>query len=285
MNDRPTVAFLIPFASRKVKAKWNVACAQLRQTLKSIENSNSGNYCVVVAGHEPPDFDVGFDSRFYFLSLDHSIPSHDNYTAALILDKLAKIDAAWNYAKSKCNPRYVMKLDADDFISARLVEWLETADDEAGYLIKYGWMWRSGSRYLIQRTEYFDRTCGSCLITRSDVIDECGPFLTDWEGVPFDEPSSALAAGDHYSLVPGSRIGTLLLNDSCIRYSAQFAYLGLRLSTVPFLAVVYGTGNRDSVEGRRRPKWQQTPTVRMLVGRIRRTRFITKSLRREFMLD
>jgi hypothetical protein len=192
MSDMPSVVFLIPFASRRRKSKWETACAHLRQTLKSIQNSTNGNYRVVVAGHEAPDFDVGFDSRFYFLPLNHSFPSHDNYGVAVKLDKLTKIAAAWNYAKLTWNPNYVMKLDADDLISSRLVDWLGNANDEAGYLIKHGWLWRSESRYLIQRTEYFDRVCGSCLIVRSDLADKNGPFLTEVEGVRLDETSSRL---------------------------------------------------------------------------------------------
>jgi hypothetical protein len=284
VNDTPSVVFLIPFASRRRKSKWEIACAQLRQTLKSIQNSTNGNYRVVVAGHEAPDFDVGFDSRFYFLPLNHPFPSHDNYGVAVKLDKLIKIAAAWNYAKLTWNPNYVMKLDADDFISSRLVDWLDNANGEAGYLIKHGWLWRSESRYLIQHTEYFDRVCGSCLIVRSDLADKKGPFLTEVEGVPLDEASSRFAARDHYSLVPGSGISTLLLNDSHQRYEAQFSYLGHKLSSVPFSAVVYRAGNPDNITGiaeRGRP----TYTLRMLVGSIRRTRFITKSLRREFMLE
>ena len=147
--------------------------------LRSIQNSSSGNYRVIVAGHEPPDFDVSFDSRFHFLSLNHPVPSDHSYTPALVLDKLTKIAAAWNYAKPRWNPKYVMKLDADDLVSSKLVEWLDNADGEAGYLIKHGWVWRSESRHLFQRTEYLDRTCGSCLIIRSDVADKTGPFLTD----------------------------------------------------------------------------------------------------------
>ena len=284
MSDMPSVVFLIPFASRRRKSKWETACAHLRQTLKSIQNSTNGNYRVVVAGHEAPDFDVGFDSRFYFLPLNHPFPSHDNYGVAVKLDKLIKIAAAWNYAKLTWDPNYVMKLDADDFISSRLVDWLGNANGEAGYLIKHGWLWRSESRYLIQRTEYFDRVCGSCLIVRSDLADKNGPFLTEVEGVRLDETSSRVAARDHYSLVPGSGISTLLLNDSHQRYEAQFSYLGYKLSSVPFSAVVYRTSNPDSTTAtaeRERP----TYTLRMLIGSIRRTRFITKSLRREFMLE
>lgn len=284
-NNRPTLAFLIPFASRKVKSKWNIAGAHLQQTLRSIQNSSSGNYRVVVAGHELPEFDVRFDSRFQFLSLNHPIQSdHNCYTPALVLDKLTKIAAAWNYAKPTWNPKYVMKLDADDLVSSKLVEWLDKRGGEAGYLIKHGWVWRSESRYLLQRTEYFDRTCGSCLIIRSDVADKTGPFLTEWEGVPSDGGISSFAASAEHSANPRSRISTLLLNDTCTQFASQFAYLGHRLPIVPFNAVVYRTGNADSVEGVIRQRTPPTQTLRMLVGRIRRTRLITKALRKEFML-
>jgi hypothetical protein len=282
IDDRPLVAFLVPFASRRVKPKWEIACAHLLQTLRSIENSSNGNYCVVVAGHEAPDFDARFDSRFRFLSLNHSIRSHENYHVSLVRDKLLKIAAAWDYAKRTWNPRYVMKLDADDFVSSKLVDWLDNAGGEAGYLIKHGWRWHSGSR-LIEGTEYLDRTCGSCLIIRSDLADRTGPFLTEAEGVPLETANSRFAASDHYSLVPGSGISTLLLNDSHQRYAAQFAYLEHELATIPFKAVVYRTSNPDSssrFDTFSRPEY----TLRMAVGSIRRTRLITQKLKKEFIL-
>jgi hypothetical protein len=281
-DDRPLLAFLIPFASRKVKRNWELASAHLRQTLRSIHNSSNPNYCVIVAGHEPPVFDVSFDSRFHFLSLNHSLPSHDDYHVSLVRDKLTKIAAAWSYAKQTWNPRYVMKLDADDLISSKLVAWLDKAAGEAGYLIKHGWVWRSGSP-LVERTEYLDRTCGSCLLIRSDLADRNGPFLTELEGAPLDEASSAFAARDPYSLIPGSGVTTLLLNDTHQRCAAQFAYLGHELSGVPFQAVVYRTSNPDSTS-RFGGFWRAQCTLRMLVGRVRRTRLITQRLRKEFML-
>src|SRR5260370_3236668 len=126
-----------------------------------------------------------------------------------------------------------MKLDEDDLVSSKLVEWLDNADGEAGYLIKHGWVWRSAS-YFLQRTEYFDRTCGSCLIIRSDVVDQTGPFLTEWEGVPSDEANASLVASNEHSAIPVSRISTLLLNDTCTRFASQFEYLGHTLSNVHF---------------------------------------------------
>ena len=282
MNDTPSVVFLIPFASRSVRPNWRAACKYLQQTLRSIRNSTSQNYRVVVAGNEHPEFETDFDSKVHFVLVKHPFPSHTDHRAALRLDKLAKIDAAWRYTKANWQPKYVMKLDADDFISSRLVGWLDDARSEAGYLIQHGWFWRSGARYLIQRTEHLDRVCGSCLIIRSDLADRTGPFLTEAEGTTLDKAGSQFSASDHYSLVPGSGITTLLLNDTHQRYASQFSYLGHEVHTIPFDAVIY-RASPESVTGVSGDgDWKFN--LRMTLGAIRRTRFITQSLRKEFML-
>jgi hypothetical protein len=277
----PSVAFLIPFASRRTKSRWDIACAHLRQTLNSVQNSTNESYCVVVAGHETPDFNFESNPRFHFLSVDHAIPNHEDPVVRGRLDKLAKIAAAWKHATAVWNPHYVMKLDADDLISSRLVQWLENFGGDAGYLIRHGWVWRSGARHIFQGTEYLDRVCASCLIIRSDIAEQEGPFLTGVEGTRLDEASISFAVTNQYSLVPGSGTSTLLLNDSHQRYAAQFAYLGHRITSVPFKAVVYRTGNPESNSAALKT---ERPTLRMRLGAIRRTKLITNSLRREFAL-
>lgn len=281
LREKPRVAFLIPVPSVRRVKDWHIGCAYFKQTLLSILNSRGDDYCVVAAGHEFPNFQLPQDLRFKFLSLDHSLPSQkDGDYAAAVKDKIIKLAAAWDYAKSVWNPQYVMKLDWDDLISSRLVEWLLSAKGEAGYLIKRGWIWRSPVPYLVQRTEYFDRVCGSCLLIRSDLVDKTGPFLTHVEGTSLSPEGYQFAANDHHSLVPGSAMGTLLLNDSHQRYAAQFDYLGQRLGTVPFNAAVCRIGH-----GNNAGQPLGTETARMLLGRLRRTRLITPKLRKEFMLD
>src|SRR6266496_5212794 len=118
-RSKPQLAFLIPIASPRRIRNWHIACAYFEQTVSSIFNSTSGNYCVVAVGHEPPDFELPKDARFEFVSLDHSLPSLENgYYRAAVKDKLIKLGAAWNYAKSAWNPQYVMKLDSDDLVSS-----------------------------------------------------------------------------------------------------------------------------------------------------------------------
>ena len=280
MRNKTRLAFLIPVASPRRAKDWQLACALFKQTLSSVFNSGDENYCVVAAGHEPPNFQLPEHPRFKFLSLDHPLPSlEQGYWFAAVRDKMIKLEAAWKYAKSTWSPRYVMKLDWDDLVSSRLVEWLVSAEDEPGYLLKHGWILRLRVGRFMERTEYFDRVCGSCLIIRSDLADQPGPFLTEVEGAMLDESSARFAAADHYSLVPGAGTGTLLLNDCHQRYAAQFAYLGHRLATVPFHAAVcrLGHGNNAGIQSR-------AETARMFLGRIRRTRMLTPSLRKEFML-
>ena len=229
-------------ASARVVRNWRVACSYFKQTLASVFNSTADDYCVVVVGHEPPDFPLPQDQRLKFLSLDHPLPSQEGgYWVAAVKDKMTKLSAAWDYAKHTWNPQYVMKIDWDDLVSSRLVEWLVSAEDEAGYRIKHGWVWRPTLPHLIQRTEQFDRSCGSCLIIRSDMADRTGPFLNSCEGAKLDDVSQQIEATDLYSLVPGAATGTLLLNDTPSRAEAQFAYLGHRLATVPFRAAVLRT--------------------------------------------
>jgi hypothetical protein len=281
MNQNPRIAFLIPIPSSRRAKDWRVGCALFRQTLSSILNSTAQDYYVIVAGHEAPDFELPQEGCFKFLSLDHPLPSQkDGDYPAAVKDKMIKLAAAWDYAKSMWKPQYVMKLDWDDLISSRLVEWLITARKEAGYLIRCGWIWRSQVPYLVQRTEYFDRVCGSCLIIRTELTDRIGPFLTHVEGTDLGAEGYQFAANDHYSLVPGSEIGTLLLNDSHQRYSAQFEYLGERLATVPFNAAVCRIGH-----GNNAGQPFGTESARMFLGRLRRTRLITPRLRKEFMLE
>jgi len=283
MTEQPSIVFLIPFGSSQVRANWSTACKYLQQTIRSVRNSACQNYQAIVAGNEEPELEQAFDNKVHFLSAHNQFPSHPDARAAQRTDKLAKIAAAWTYAKSKWQPKYVMKLDADDFISSKLVGWLDDNGTEAGYLIRHGWLWHSGARHLIQRTEYVDRVCGSCLIIRSDLADRAGPFLTEAEGMALGPAGSSFAMRDHYSLVPGSGTSTLLLNDTHQRYSAQFSYLGHELHTFPFHAVIYRVSS-DSMAGMTGDRSHKF-NLRMWLGGIRRTRFITQKVRTEFMLD
>jgi hypothetical protein len=112
------------------------------------------------------------------------------------------------------------------------------------------------------------------------LADEQGPFLHSCDGVNLDEYNRGLEMVDKHSLLPGAQRGSLLLNDSHARAVAQFKYLGHELAVVPFPAAVYRIGHGNNASG----QFHRTRTLRMLLGRIRRTRVITTGMRKEFMV-
>jgi len=284
MKQMPSiVSFLIPFASKKVKKNWVKACDDLQATLSSILNSTNPNLNVVIVGNEYPTFNVESDSRVKFISLDsHSNVQHDSVISGR-LDILRKMKSAYQYADQNFKPSYFMRCDADDLISNRLVQWLETAPSSPGFLINLGWVWDQ-NKYLIQYSERHDRMCGTCLVIRNDYAKKEGPFLTNVDGVEFNEEQLAFSYKDKYSLIPGSKNTSILFNDSHTRFAAQFKYFGVDVKKIPFAAVVYKIRNQDSLSFKFDDRINKKYTFRECLGKWRRMRFISKKLKAEFAL-
>jgi hypothetical protein len=277
MNKKPRIAFVIPIASARVIGDWNLGCKYLQQTLASIFNSTNGNFRVVVAGHEKPDFSLPVDPRFKFLSLSHPISKKELITYDdKVRDKLIKVDAAWNYAKETWDPDYVMQVDWDDFISSRLVEWLIKSENNPGYRITKGWRWPNKSRFLIHIMDKFDQLCGSSLIIRKDIADLTGPFNVINDSV-------RKHVKDHCSVVPEALKSTILCNNQHHRAQAYFSYLGYELSEVSFQAAIYRTNNIISLSKAGRGD-NKVHSMCWVIGYIRRTRFINRTLKKEFSL-
>ena len=139
MTEEPSVVFLIPFGSRQVRANWSTACEYLQQTSVRYETrpfTITESSLLVMKSRKLKKHSI---AKFIFCR-NNQFLLHLDVRAAQRSDKLAKIGAGWTHAKSKWQPEYVMKLDADDFISSRLVGWLDANGTEAGYLIRYGWL-------------------------------------------------------------------------------------------------------------------------------------------------
>ena len=119
-----TITFIIPFVAKYSESQWQDRCAKLQQSLRSILNSSNKNFEVVIAGHDKPDFLLQGQERIHFVSVDSQRP--DPVRKDVIearADKLRKVAAAWNFAQANWDSDYVMKYDADDFISSKLVNW------------------------------------------------------------------------------------------------------------------------------------------------------------------
>jgi len=264
------LTFIIPIPCRNFVVDWDLLCGYLRQTLTSLLNSKDPRLGVVVIGQDHPGSYLVEDERVHFIKPEGSaLPAEEKSPPAIMRDWMSKLEVGRKYAAKELPSRYLMRMDADDFISNRIVGFVAEGDNAAGYRLPHGWVWNTGSRYLIEKTERFDLVCGSCIIVRSDVADE----EFDFNELGVEIPEQAIITQCGYSR-------SLLINEAHGLAPKAFAVRGLKLQSAPFAAAVYRIGSRNSVTGRT----NRVHSLRMLLGRLRRLRLLTPALRREFAL-
>ena len=272
------MVFIVPFVSEDRSGNWNLACLHLEQTIASIFNSQDPRFAVVVAGNDEPAFAFPDDERFSFVQVASQLLSADECPFAYSRrDKVAKVAAAWEYAKDKWKCQYAMKVDADDFISSRLVGWVASQSRVAAYVVKNGWAWRDGAKYWIERFDGFDGSCGTSVIVRSDLAD-LPVTLENQRDYEYEGLNVVDGSESGHRLASESR--TLLANNRHRRTVGYFRAHGYAVVGIPFSAAIYRVGNIHSLSGRD----HRVHSLRMRLGRMRRIRFITSNLRQEFMI-
>jgi hypothetical protein len=270
MDKNRAVTFIIPFGSRLFAKDWKSACFYLKQTILSILNNDNPNLAVVIVGNDFPEGSIPNDFRVHFTSIAAQTVNSDQVrnTAVMVRDQMTKMQEGWEYAKTHLPSKYVMRMDADDLLSRKVVGFLAT-ENKPGFRVSDGWIWNSGDRWLIERTERFDLLCGSSNIFRSDVADKTFDIGQLLESVP----EHILAA------IPDLKC-TLITNRFHAYAGKAMELCGLQIDRLPFGAAVYRVGNVNSEMQRT----VQSHSVRFLLGRIRRLRFLSPTIRKEFAL-
>lgn len=261
---------IIPFAARGFARDWNLACDYLGKTIGSLLNSEDSRLKVVVVGHDHPGDSIPKDSRVSFIAC--SVPPPPLSTARdavqIIKDQRQKMLCGWTHVKDHQPTKYVMRMDADDFLSRKIVGFLADRNDP-GFRITDGFVWNSRSRYTLEATEYFNLLCGSSVIVRSDLAEK-----------EFDFEQVCESVSESLLLAHGQSKPSLLINEMHACSGRAMEIHGLKIQSIPFRAAIYRVGNVNSYMQRDR----KIHSLRFLLGRLRRLRFLTPSLRREFAL-
>ena len=86
-----TFGIVIPLKSKKISRDWNVTSGTLERTINSVLAQTDGDFIVVVAGHDKPEFMDGLsDKRIRFVSVDFPIPDRaaPDFTNQLLINHL-----------------------------------------------------------------------------------------------------------------------------------------------------------------------------------------------------
>jgi hypothetical protein len=263
------LTFIIPVRHPDNARDWDALCGRLSQTMASIAAQTHDDWrCVIVAneGARLPPMPKGFVvERVTFPPNPNYDLQQDNLEAgyeAVRLDKGRRILVGMLAAAQS---DYFMVVDDDDFVSARLVDYVARHRGANGWKIDLGFLWNEGGQ-LMMGYDNFAHFCGTSLIIRSDLYQLPSRF---------EDCSEAFIK---------SMLG------SHKRIASELAERGRALSPLPFRGAVYRIGHAGahSKSGsilRAHIFCRDTlKDVRKLAHNLRRLRMVDSAMRREFGL-
>jgi hypothetical protein len=188
--------FIVPVKSREITQSWKLLSRLLERCLKSICNQTSPNFKVIVICNQIPEITFSHPS-IHYLEVNFPVPKtipqerekikgyehiHSLDIANKNADKARKILRGIEYAR-QFNPSHVMVVDADDCVSCHLVEFVDQHPEEDGWVMRKGYLYREGSRFLYVNQKKFNHVSGTSLLIKYD------KYLVAFENPDFYRPS------------------------------------------------------------------------------------------------
>lgn len=224
--------------------------ALLKGTLMSVTNQTSDDFVVIVVGNKRPAFVL--PEKVHFVPVDFPAPAPPNgpntEREPFVWDKGTKIGVGLA-AAAEFNPDHVMLFDADDFVSAKLVEFVAAGRKEDVWVVRDGLMYsRRRNVYVLQRD--FNRSCGTSFVV---------PYTAYGKPASLTPHATQVEVADAF----GERLNRIMgaHRDAHLWYFQA----GYNVASVPFTGAVYhvDTGENHSgksLRGFARPLTRQIET-------------------------
>jgi len=258
------LCFVIPLKSKSVSYDWASVCKLFEASLQSAYQQTDPDFKVIAIHHEKPNLVTRYDWRVEFLEADRSPPhaGSDQITqpqyASMVKDKARK-RALGMVRVGELKPDFIMFMDADDLVSCRLARFVNSNRQSNGWMLKRGYKYRYGSRFI-----YYDDcyNCGTNAIINSELT-YCPKDTIQ------QETSQSLILTNGHQII-----------------EQKMASLGYPLEHLPFPGAVNVIGHQDRLTPIRyivrQEKSKKNRSLRMLLGRLRRTRPLNRKLKQEF---
>lgn len=159
------LAFIIPLKSPKVSTSWEAISKLFERSIRSVCNQNSSNFQAIVVCNEKPQIQFSHPHITY-IEVDFPLPRSD--LESKDFDRERKVLRGLNYAR-QLGASHVMIVDADDCVSKHLAEFVSDRLQENGWLIRRGYWYKDGSKYIKIMRKGFDRYCGTSTIIKTDL--------------------------------------------------------------------------------------------------------------------
>jgi len=140
--------FVVPFKGHACCSDWAIAAQLCARAISSMLAARS-EIKVVLVCNEPPDR-LPLDSRLIVKSVATPTPRNRH---EMMEDKYFKIKLGLTLAREFA-PMWVMRADADDLISRRLVPFIDQQRPYGAWYSETGWLHSYGSRWVIKQRNF-----------------------------------------------------------------------------------------------------------------------------------
>jgi len=258
------LCFVIPIKSKSVSYDWGSVCKLFEASLQSAYQQTDTDFKVIAIHHEKPKLKKRYDWRVEFLEADCSPPhTYRNQVTqsqyeSMVRDKARK-RALGMVRVGELKPDFTMFMDADDLVSSYLARFVNTNKQSNGWMIKRGYQYRYGSRFIYYNDRY---NCGTNAIINTKLT-YC-PRDTSQQ-----ETSQSLILTNGHQII-----------------EQKMASLGYPLEHLPFPGAVKIIGHQDRLtpirQMVRQERLPKNKSLRMLLGQLRRTKPLNRKLKQEF---
>ena len=163
------ILYSISLKSKQVSKDWDYTCNLLKRTVRSIYNQTNQDFKVAIICHEKPDL-PSYPGLIYhqvdFLPPKQSFleMTQDRDAKELIGRKIGK----------DLNSDYVMVVDSDDCISAKVSEFINERSQQSespdGFYADQGYIYYESSNTIVSKSELY-KSCGSTVAVKSELCD------------------------------------------------------------------------------------------------------------------
>lgn len=264
------IGFVIPLKPKSQSKNWEKDCAMLNNTLASLLNQTNEHFKVFVVYTDAPDLNIQ-SSKLHFIQFPFpfipfdSIPEAQEILPHFSFDKLM-LERRWDKSKKifygckiakeqGCN--YLMSVDADDLLSNKLVEFVEsrqTTNHVPGFYISKGYLLNYGKKRMIKINEGMQNFNGSTHILSSEFV-----VIPDFEKGKWMDFN-------------------LFTSHGWVLHRLKEQY-NIQLESIPFPAVVYVAhgGNISKVSMQK-----FTGKIKQLIKSFIRGQYINSAIKKEF---
>jgi hypothetical protein len=246
--ELPPFVFVVPMKGRATCANWRIASTLCGRAVHSLLADPSAAMRVILVCNEIPE-SLPTDHRLIVKSIDTPVPTTDYEK---MTDKFVKFKTGLIAAREFA-PCWLMRADADDLVSNRIVSFI-MKQEPAFWYSEEGWLHQMGSPLVIKCAD-FHTVCGTSHVA----------FVSE-----NDLPSSMEDNERYY-----------MLHESHVDIVASRRRVGAKVFPIPFPTTIYVINSGENYSGYRYSRsWLSRNMMKFLLG----IRPVTTKLREEFGL-